>query len=96
MECHAFSRYILKNYGQTIEVCNIKTLEDFKKEIAKCKMVISPRMHACIFGLIYNKEVVPICISKKIQAFFDEYMYSAHDMESFREGILNSLDSALF
>ena len=94
-ECHAFAKYIQKYYRKKVAVCSYKTLEGFEKEIADSRMVISPRMHACIFGLIYDKEVKPVCISPKTQAFYDEYVRVPHRIEEFYNVLSSAADKAI-
>lgn len=94
-ECHAFAKYVQKYYQKKVAVCSFKNLEGFEKEIADSRVVISPRMHACIFGLIYNREVKPVCISPKTQAFYDEYVCVPHRIDEFYKALLNAADKAI-
>ena len=45
--------------------------------------------------MIYNKEVFPVLVSKKMQTFYDEYMSASYGNEEFREKISDALDKAL-
>lgn len=95
IECHSFSKFVLEHHNKKLPVSSVKTLEDFEKEIAECRCIISPRMHACIFGIIYNKEVTPVLVSKKMKSFYDEYMNVSYKKKEFREKVLNALDCAI-
>ncbi|MBQ8290141.1 MAG: polysaccharide pyruvyl transferase family protein [Clostridia bacterium] len=94
-ECHAFSSYIFDVYRMKIEICSYETLLGFEKEVSECKALISPRMHACIFGLIYGKDVRIIDISKKTNAFHKEYLSANVDFVNMRKALMLAINEVL-
>ncbi len=72
--CMLFSNYVKSKKNVSLEVANYETTEEFKELILSSKYVSSPRMHACIFGLLYGKEIEVIKISPKLQSFEKDYV----------------------
>lgn len=51
----------------------IENENEFIRLISECQTVFSPRMHACILGLVMEKEVFPVVLSEKMKSFYDTY-----------------------
>ncbi len=91
-ECHNFSIYLKNKYGISVPVVELNTFDDFEKEISLCKTVVSPRMHACIFGMLYKKNVCMVCMSKKTMSFYDEFLADNVDLVKIRNDLLTAIN----
>ncbi|MCR5836548.1 MAG: polysaccharide pyruvyl transferase family protein [Lachnospiraceae bacterium] len=86
IECLKFMKYI-ENMNRHFKLAEYSSLEEFDNEVRNCRQVISPRMHACIFGLLYGKKVVPIIISEKMKSFISEYQIDNFNRHEFKNVI---------
>lgn len=65
-------------------LADIQNEDEYIKLISEAGTVFSPRMHACILGLIMNKEVIPVVLSEKMQTFYHTYFAPAADVKELR------------
>lgn len=88
-----FLAYVQKKAPRyTIRLVQIEDEDDFWNEIGEARVVISPRMHACIFGLIQGKEVVPIVLSDKMESFQKAYFEPSTSVEQLTKRVLSSAE----
>lgn len=67
--------------------CVLHGEEDLMNVIASSEYIISPRMHACILGVVSGCEVEPIIISNKMHSFSEMYNNNRMDIESIKLSI---------
>lgn len=72
--CLEFKEFCYLTTHKTIEIQIYQSLNQYKEIISRAKIIYSPRMHACILGLIYGAEVHPVVISEKLKTFENLYI----------------------
>ncbi|GLL52299.1 polysaccharide pyruvyl transferase family protein [Tetragenococcus halophilus] len=77
------------------KLVEIKDEEQFIKLLSTAKKIISPRMHACILGIILGKEVVPVIFSEKMYNFQQMYCNKHTDLTSIASNINESAEDII-
>lgn len=95
LACLNFQNYCRSVYNTEIEIAEYTTLEGFTEEIVNSKIVVSPRMHACIIGLIADKKVNPICISDKMLSFSNKYIQSERNLHELSQIVNSTIDNII-
>ncbi|MDN6572413.1 MAG: polysaccharide pyruvyl transferase family protein, partial [Staphylococcus equorum] len=67
----------------------------FIELLSTAKKIISPRMHACILGIILGKEVVPVIFSEKMYNFQQMYCNKHTDLTSIASNINESAEDII-
>lgn len=83
--CLDFLEYTNNKYGVNYDLPKYETLTEFIGLIQSSKVVISPRMHALIPGVLCKKQVYPVCISDKINTFNNLYLKDKTYDEIFKQ-----------
>lgn len=103
-ETDLFDWYLLKlnemRTNETVEVIyndnqDKKIAKQFIKLLSTAKKIISPRMHACILGIILGKEVVPVIFSEKMYNFQQMYCNKHTDLTSIASNINESAEDII-
>ena len=95
-ECRKFYAYCERMHNMYLKIANISVLDDLKAYISDAAIVVSPRMHACILGKLFCKDVRPILISKKMRSFAELYVnFSCDTSKSYRKQLISAMETAL-
>ncbi len=82
---------LLASSDKVTFVSYVPSVDEFMSLLSNCDSVIAGRMHALIFGHLVGVRVNPYFISKKIEAFANEYLVAD---AAFFQGVINvTLDS---
>lgn len=93
--CELFAEFVHNEKGRELDIAGYETVEGFKEFILCSKYVSSPRMHACILGLLYHKKVDVIEISPKLKSFKKNYIDSnPPNKDTFKESLLRVIDES--
>lgn len=90
--CVRFKRFCNSEQGGNLEIANISSLDDLMRIVNESQIVCSPRMHACIIGLLSKCEVHPIVISEKMSQFEAKYnQITSRDLLLMRQQLLDTV-----
>lgn len=92
--CQRFQNYC-DNRGYNIEIASYDNLQGLKEEIVRAETLCSPRMHACILGLLAGTKVIPVLISPKMESFNNKYMSPIYDNNSNRNILENIFSNVI-
>jgi len=96
--CHEFVKWCNKNKGVLYNVASYKDLDGFIRLIDKSLFIESPRMHACILGMLLGCDIKPIIISEKMKSFSGKYLSNEKEIiietckEQARKHLLEIID----
>lgn len=91
--CIRFMRFCNSERGIDLEIANISSLDDLMRIENESQIVCSPRMHACIIGLLSKCEVHPIVISEKMSQFEAKYnQITSADLIMMRQQLTQTVD----
>ncbi len=82
-----FKSYAYEKYNATVDVANYKDINGMFDLISSSELVISPRMHTCIFSLLSEVDVKPIVMSGKMDSFVRRYILNSVKMEDLNSEI---------
>ncbi|MDN6722393.1 MAG: polysaccharide pyruvyl transferase family protein, partial [Staphylococcus equorum] len=80
------------NFHKLVEIENEK---HFIELLSTAKKIISPRMHACILGMVLGKEVVPVIFSEKMYNFQQMYCDKHTNLASISSNITESAENII-
>lgn len=72
--CHQFQKFYFEKTNIRLKIAEIDTLTKLVNVIEHAKAIYSPRMHACILGMLSGTEIHPILISPKMESFSNKYL----------------------
>lgn len=82
-----FRNWLDKNYSMSIDIAEYRDLDGMIALIEKAKLVQSPRMHACILGLLSSSQVEVVEVSPKIKTFKEIYLEKCVTLEELNFGV---------
>ena len=85
-----FSEYCKREWGINAVVPLIQNEDCLIHLISSSRALASPRMHACIIGLLCGIDVKPIIISDKMKKFAELYCGKEIDIEYLSKQIINA------
>lgn len=93
---YGFKEYISEKYHMVIPIIDIEDEETLISIISKSKVLVSPRMHACILGLVYGADLIPIRLSEKMNDFCDLYCDKSVNIDDLRSVINEGVNSIVY
>ena len=93
-ECLLFKDYIEQKYCMDLPLLENYLKDDFLKNIEKCNIVISGRMHSLIVAIVLKKRIIPYILSDKINEFTKIYNHNI-SLSSIRSDIKLKLKHAI-
>lgn len=91
--CRKFKSFCHSEFGVDIDIADINNLDDLMRIVYDADSVYSPRMHACIIGVLNNCEVHPIVISEKMRQFETKYnQVKPNDIVNMRQHLIRAVN----
>lgn len=87
-----FKSYVKLKINTTIELCQIKSLNDLYPLLETADSVYSARMHALILGMKFNCKPLPYLLSNKLISFNKEYIQKDRDVNKLTAKIVIELE----
>lgn len=82
-----FKDWLQETYSEDVQIAQYSTLDGMLDLIGRSAYIESPRMHACIIGMLCGCEICAVEISPKMQTFKEIYIDSSKQIEQLAEEV---------